>query len=61
MGDESKTTEVDKGHHKPLDGPVKPSTADAVDPRPADTASLPDPDEVDRRRPQHEPPQRGRT
>jgi hypothetical protein len=42
MGDETKETEFDKGNTKPLEGPLKPSTADALEIDAPEIAQVPD-------------------
>jgi hypothetical protein len=51
MGDETKKTEVERGNTDPLRGPLAPSTAEAVERRPADVAEMPTRAELERRDP----------
>ena len=41
MGDETKINELEQGNRDPLRGPRKPSTAESVDPEPAQVVQLP--------------------
>ena len=49
MGDETKKNEIDHGNYDPLHATRKPSTAESVDEKPADTAQMPTKEELARR------------
>lgn len=49
MGDESKSNELKQGNDDPLHATRKPSTADAVEERPAQVAEMPTREEIERR------------
>jgi hypothetical protein len=48
MGDETKKEEARKGNIRPLSGPLKPSTADAVDREVPDVGEMPSRDQAER-------------
>lgn len=50
MGDETKENELRQGNYDPLHATRKPSSAEAIDERPAPVAEMPTADEVARRR-----------
>lgn len=48
MGDETKKEEARKGNTRPLSGPLKPTTADAVDPDVPDVGEMPSREQAER-------------
>jgi hypothetical protein len=51
MGDETKRSEIEQGHHDQLREPLKPSSADSIDKTPADVAEMPTAEELERKDP----------
>lgn len=49
MGDESKKSQVESGQPNPLAAPLKPTSADAVDPEVSDVVQIPATEESRRR------------
>ena len=49
MGEETKETLIRQGNDDPLHATRKPTTADAVDERPAQVAEMPTEEEIERR------------
>jgi hypothetical protein len=51
MGDETKRSEIEQGHEHQLNEPLKPSSAESIEEKPADVAEMPTAEEVKRKDP----------